>query len=92
MLAFLDHLEVHPNRRGRGIGGSILDAVVTKLRDDGIRVIESRYPASSEPARRLFQRRRFREVGFESGPAETTEDLTSVRVERVFQRPWRHDA
>ena len=53
----IDHLYVHPDAAGRGVGASLIEAVVARARAAGIGRL---HVEASETARSLFERLGFR--------------------------------
>lgn len=58
---------VAAGRRGRGIAGRLLDLHLRRLAGLGMRAVFLEVEEENEPARRLYRRRGFREVGQRQG-------------------------
>ncbi len=59
----LANLAVLPSRRGRGVGSTLLDHVLGRVRLRGVREMFLEVRASNQTAARLYQSRGFREIG-----------------------------
>jgi ribosomal-protein-alanine N-acetyltransferase len=57
------NIAVHPRHRNRGLGGEILAAVLHSLRKRGIKSVSLEVRRSNAPARRLYARAGFVQVG-----------------------------
>ena len=57
------NIAVHPAWRGRGIGESLLLRAIRTAREKGLREVELEVRASNRPARALYEKHRFRQVG-----------------------------
>jgi ribosomal protein S18 acetylase RimI-like enzyme len=58
---------VHPEARGHGAAGSLLDVAARQLRDRGIRKLTLRVLGSNETAIRLYERHGFAREGIQLG-------------------------
>jgi len=59
----LANLAVEPTRRGEGIGAFLLDAAMVQAATEKVQVMFLEVRASNEPAKALYARRGFTEVG-----------------------------
>jgi [ribosomal protein S18]-alanine N-acetyltransferase len=62
---------IAPNRRGRGLSRPLLDFHLRSLAGRGVRAVLLEVDEQNEPARRLYGRTGFREVGRRHGYYET---------------------
>ena len=58
-VALLDELYVVPELRGRGIGASVIEAMMTMARADGVDLIEINVDEGDVDAQRFYQRHGF---------------------------------
>ena len=64
----MDGIAVHPEMRGRGVGGRLLEEVVSYARDHSCTHVRLDVIDANERARQLYERKGFREVRTESFP------------------------
>lgn len=57
------HLVVHPTARRRGLGGALLDRLLTEGRAQGVCAVHLEVRVSNQPALELYRSRGFREEG-----------------------------
>ena len=57
------NLAVHPDWRKKGIGEALVQALVSALREENVASLTLEVRASNEPAKRLYYRSGFSEVG-----------------------------
>jgi [ribosomal protein S18]-alanine N-acetyltransferase len=81
----ISDLWVHPQRQGMGIGRSLIDHLLSRMRSDGITLATIHTHASNSGAIRLYERAGFRMVwrGMEFSRSAGTE-LEKVHMERVL--------
>ena len=60
-LAELETLSVSPDRRGRGLGGALMDAVWSKLAERGVREMAITTPLTNVESHRFYERQGFRQ-------------------------------
>lgn len=58
----LTDLAIHPELRGRGLGGALVDVLLGELSGLGVRVVSLEVRASNDPATRLYKRRGFQTI------------------------------
>lgn len=58
---------VHPDSRGGGRGGQLVDALLAEARARGLRTVELEVASRNAPARSLYSARGFEEVGLRRG-------------------------
>jgi ribosomal-protein-alanine N-acetyltransferase len=75
---------VAPRRRGRGIARSLLDLHMRRLAGLGVRALFLEVEETNEPARRLYRRAGFREVG--RRPGYYPQSGSSARAALVLRR------
>lgn len=71
-VGYVFYLAVAPDRRGRGLGGALLDDALELFRRDGAEVVYGAVEEDNEASLRLFRSRGFRpvarkELGFREG-------------------------
>lgn len=80
--AELANLAVRPSARGRGLGGRILDHLLTVARQRNVRSVYLEVRRSNAVARRLYTGRGFQEVGLRPDYyQEPREDALVLRLE-----------
>lgn len=81
-FGFLGPLVVCPEKRSWGLGGTLIDRVLQRVRVEGVRSIESAYPSGDPVCSKLFARNGFRELGEE----RNEDDVSWTRVERLLKK------
>ena len=63
----LQTVAVDPEHRGNGIGGQLVDVLLSSAREQGLRAVELEVASRNLPARHLYEVRGFVEVGLRRG-------------------------
>jgi GNAT superfamily N-acetyltransferase len=66
-VALLDELYVVPDRRGQGVGGSMIELFVDECRRRGVELVEINVDESDVDAQRFYRRHGFSDVDRDSG-------------------------
>ena len=66
-VALLDELYVAPDRRGRGLGGAMVDLLIADAKANGISAIEINVDAGDVDAQRFYERHGFSGADLDTG-------------------------
>lgn len=79
----LANLAVHPTHRGRGLGSLLLDRVLARAAERGVRNLYLEVRVSNERAAALYERRGFQEIGRRRDYYERPREDARVLVKRL---------
>ena len=75
------NVAVHPNARGRGLGGALMWEVLDEARDHAVRAVTLEVRRSNEAGRRLYESFGFEQVGERPNYYGRGEDALILRLE-----------
>jgi ribosomal-protein-alanine N-acetyltransferase len=79
----LANIAVHPEHRGRGLGSCLLDRVMERARERGVRNMYLEVRVSNQRAADLYERRGFQEIGRRRDYYDRPREDARVLVKRL---------